>query len=259
MHKDPGMGLFDAKKHKRSAPAQFPAGRVGYAIGDIHGRADLLRRMFDRLEQEFRAVDAPPPLVVLLGDYVDRGPDSRAVIELLISGRPRGFEWHFLKGNHEAAMLAFLDNPVAGRAWLSHGGLETLAAYEVYPLPALSAGGDEIRRAGAMFAARLPDSHRRFLDALERYVTLGDYCFVHAGVDPARKLDAQTDGDLFWIRRRFLDDERPLGFRVVHGHTPSETPHQDHRRIGLDTGAYFSGVLSGARFENEQVRLFQVR
>ncbi len=253
------MGFLSAKTEKSDAPARFADGRVGYAIGDIHGRADLLARMLERLEQEFRAVDAPAPILVFLGDFVDRGPDSRDVIDLLLTGRPEGFTKHFLKGNHEAAMLAFLDDPVAGKAWLNHGGLETLASYGVRPLPTQGSGPAEVKRAGAALHEQLPSAHRQFLEALERYVVLGDYCFVHAGVDPARKIEAQSDADLFWIRRRFLDDNRTLPFKVVHGHTPVDAPHHDARRIGLDTGAYFSGVLSAARFENDKVSFIQVR
>jgi serine/threonine protein phosphatase 1 len=253
------MGFLSAKTEKSDAPARFAGGRVGYAIGDIHGRADLLARMLERLEQEFRAVDAPAPILVFLGDFVDRGPDSRDVIDLLLTGRPEGFTKRFLKGNHEAAMLAFLDDPVAGKAWLNHGGLETLASYGVRPLPTQGSGPAEVKRAGALLHEQLPSAHRQFLETLERYVVLGDYCFVHAGVDPARKIEAQSDADLFWIRRRFLDDNRALPFKVVHGHTPVDAPHHDARRIGLDTGAYFSGVLSAARFENDKVSFIQVR
>ena len=253
------MGFLDAKTEKSDARARFAAGRVGYAIGDVHGRADLLARMLDRLEQEFRAVDAPAPILVFLGDFVDRGPDSRDVIDLLVTGRPEGFDRHFLKGNHEAAMLAFLDDPVAGKAWLNHGGLETLASYGVRPLPTQGCGPADLKRAGAALRERIPIEHRQLLEALERYIVFGDYCFVHAGVDPARKIEAQSDADLFWIRRRFLDDNRALPFKVVHGHTPVDAPHHDRRRIGLDTGAYFSGVLSAARFENDKVSFIQVR
>lgn len=253
------MGILGFGRRKEDTPPGFTPGRVGYAVGDIHGRADLLTRMFDRLEQDVRPVGEAPPVVVFLGDYVDRGPDSAEVIDLLLTGRPEGFERRFLKGNHEAAMLAFLEDPIANRAWLSHGGLETLASYNVRPLPSLGATAAEVGETGAAFRACLPASHRSFLEALERYVVLGDYCFVHAGVDPARKLDAQSDTDLFWIRARFLEDQRRLPYTIVHGHTPIAAPYQDKRRIGLDTGAYFSGVLSAARFSGAAVEFLNVR
>ncbi|MCC6789904.1 MAG: serine/threonine protein phosphatase [Hyphomonadaceae bacterium] len=232
---------------------------MGFAIGDIHGRADLLARMFDRLDQQFRAIDALQPIVVLVGDYVDRGPDSKAVLELLTTKRPSGFEWRFLSGNHEAAMLRFLDDPLAGRAWLEHGGLQTLASYGVYPLPSAAAGGAEITAAAAQLNGLMPDAHRVFLRTLERYVVLGDYCFVHAGIDPKRALDAQKDADLFWIRGRFLDDRRPLPYKIIHGHTPISAPFQDGRRIGIDTGAYFSGTLTAVRLQGEAASFIEVR
>ena len=252
------MAILDFGR-KKEAPSGFPPGRVGYAVGDIHGRADLLARMFDRLEADVRSAGEVSPIVVFLGDYVDRGPDSAEVIDLLLTGRPEGFDRRFLKGNHEAAMLSFLDDPVANRAWLSHGGLETLASYNVRPLPSLGASAEEVAEAGASLRARLPAQHRGFLEALERYVVLGDYCFVHAGIDPKRKLEAQSDADLFWIRGRFLRDQRRLPYTVVHGHTPVTEPYHDKRRIGLDTGAYFSGVLSAARFCDTTVDFLTVR
>lgn len=252
------MAIFRFGRRKESLSG-FPPGRVGYAVGDIHGRADLLARMFDRLEADVRHAGEVSPIVVFLGDYVDRGTDSSEVIDLLLTGRPEGFERRFLKGNHEAAMLSFLDDPVANRAWLSHGGLETLASYNVRPLPSLGASAEEVAEAGASLRSHLPADHRSFFEALERYVVLGDYCFVHAGIDPARKLEAQSDADLFWIRGRFLEDQRRLPYTIVHGHTPVSGPYQDRRRIGLDTGAYFSGVLSAARFCDTTVDFLSVR
>ena len=162
------MGILQFGR-KKEVPACFPPGRVGYAVGDIHGRADLLARMFDRLERDVRPTGDASQIVVFLGDYVDRGPDSADVIDLLLTGRPEGFERRFLKGNHEAAMLAFLEDPVANRGWLSHGGLETLASYNVRPLPSLGASGEEVAEAGASLRPRLPVQHRRFLEALERF------------------------------------------------------------------------------------------
>lgn len=232
---------------------------MGYAVGDIHGRADLLARMFDILENQPRGGDGRAPIVVFLGDYVDRGPDSAEVIELLQLGRPEGFERRFLKGNHEAAMLSFLHDPAAHRAWLGHGGLETLASYGVMPLPSLGASAEDMRQAGKAFAALMPARHRAFFAGLERFVLLGDYLFVHAGVDTAKRLDAQTDGDLFWIRRRFLEDAKHYEQCIVHGHTPADAPYADARRVGLDTGAYYSGMLTAARFEDDRIDFLSVR
>lgn len=242
----------------RSAAARFPQGRVGFAVGDIHGRADLLARMLDRLEAQTFA-DNAKPIVVFLGDYVDRGPDSAEVIDLLLTGRPEGFERRFLKGNHEEGLLNFYSDPVGGRAWLTHGGLETLGAYGVQPLPSLGASTGEIARAGEAFRQKLPDAHLRFFNRLERYVSLGDYAFVHAGIDPGRSLEAQADRDLFWIRDRFLESDKRTKHRVVHGHTPVERPYCDARRVAIDTGAYFSGVLTAVRLEGAEISFLDAR
>lgn len=247
------MWGFASKQRRRW---RFLEGRIGYAVGDIHGRADLLARMFERLEKDARPAGARP-VVVFLGDYIDRGPDSAEVIDLLLQGRPEGFERRFLKGNHEAAMLAFLSDPIAHRAWLSHGGLETLASYGVGPLPTIGSQSEDLVRARDGFAASLPPAHRAFYAGLERFASLGDYLFVHAGVDPARPLARQSEEDLLWIRGRFLHDQRRYDQCVVHGHTPIDSPFRDERRIGLDTGAYFSDRLTAARFEADAVSFIQ--
>lgn len=251
------MGFGHLFGRKRAGP-HFLDGRIGYAIGDIHGRADLLARMFERLEADARSAGAAAPIAIFLGDYVDRGPDSAEVIELLQLGRPEGFERRFLKGNHEQALLAFLHDPVAARAWLAHGGLETLASYGVRPLPPLSADDATLRRAAAALRESLPPAHASFLDRLERYAVIGDYAFVHAGVDPRVSLAEQTDAALFWSRDRFLGDGRRLEKVIVHGHTPQKAPYKDHRRIGVDTGAYVWGALTAARFEADSVSFITV-
>jgi diadenosine tetraphosphatase ApaH/serine/threonine PP2A family protein phosphatase len=249
----------------RKLPARFAEGRIGFAVGDIHGRADLLVRMIRKLEQQAERADASqsgsdaPPIVLYLGDYIDRGPASFEVLEALLSDRPAGFEKRFLKGNHEQAMLAFLENPLRGRAWLTHGGLETLASYGVHPLPPLGASPAQLEQAARALSELLPPTHRDFLDSLERYVVLGDYAFVHAGMDPSRPIEQQSDADLFWIRDRFLNDKRRGAQVVVHGHTPEQAPYRDDRRIGLDTGAYFTGILTAARFQHEEVTFLTVQ
>lgn len=247
---------------ERSAPpaAKFPAGRVGFAIGDIHGRADLLSEMLALLEaratEETRGDVAP--VLIFLGDYVDRGPDSKGVIDLLLSGRPFGYERRYLKGNHEQSMLAFLDNPMSNRAWLLQGGAETMLSYGVQPPPPVGAEEQDWIGVAQLLRARLPAGHYEFLQSLERYVELGDYAFVHAGIDPVRSLEQQTDDDLFWIRAQFIASKRPFSHRVVHGHTPVEQPYADRRRVAIDTGAYASGTLTAARFEDERVDFLSV-
>jgi serine/threonine protein phosphatase 1 len=246
---------------ERSSPpaARFPDGRVGYAVGDIHGRADLLSQMLDMLEASAAAdTREAVPVVVFLGDYVDRGPASAGVIELLLSGRPAGFERHYLKGNHEQSMLAFMDAPMANRAWLMQGGVETLLSYGVQPPSPVGTSEADWLAAGEALRAATPSAHLEFLNGLERFIAFGDYAFVHAGIDPARTLEDQTDEDLLWARDRFIASKRRFSHRVVHGHTPVDRPHADERRIAVDTGAYASGVLTAARFEGGDVTFHAV-
>lgn len=259
-HKYERMDLLRMFGRTPPPVARFPAGRVGFAIGDIHGRSDLLAEMLAMLEaraaEEVR--EGGEPIVIFLGDYVDRGPDSAGVLDLLIQARPRGCERRCLKGNHEQAMLAFMDDPMSNRAWLLQGGAETLMSYGVQPPPPVGAEEQDWIGVAQLLRARIPAEHYDFLTGLERYVELGDYAFVHAGVDAARTLDQQTDEDLFWIRAQFIASKRPFSHRVVHGHTPVDRPYADHRRVAVDTGAYASGTLTAARFEGDQVEFISV-
>ena len=252
------MNLLRLFERAPPHPARFPDGRVGYAVGDIHGRADLLSEMLALLET--RAPDerreGGEPIVIFLGDYVDRGPKSAAVIDLLLTGRPQGYERRYLKGNHEQSMLAFMDAPLANRAWAFQGGAETLSSYGV--TPPLRGGDEDWVNAAEQLKAAVPPAHLEFLTGLERYVELGGYAFVHAGVNLGRPLEKQTDDELFWSRDRFINSSRRFSHCVVHGHTPSIEPYADQRRIGVDTGAYATGTLTAARFEGEGVAFFSV-
>jgi len=234
------------------AVAPSTGGRLVYAVGDIHGHARLLDRLLTIIEADASA-QAPPnrPLLIFLGDYVDRGPGSAEVIDRLLGLKADGaFEVRLLKGNHEQALLRFLADPPSGEGWTRFGGLATLASYGVHlDGPALDdAGWHHVRD---RFAAALPQPHRRFYETLETLLTVGDYAFVHAGVRPGRTLDQQSEDDLLWIRKDFL--RRGLKFEkvIVHGHTPTEAPEITPHRIGLDTGAYISGVLSAVRLNGQ--------
>lgn len=236
-----------------ATPATVPPGRRVYAVGDIHGRADLLIQLLDVIQKDALGGDyRGRPILVFLGDYVDRGAQSREVIDVLLGERMSPFETYFLKGNHEAAMLQFLDEPSAGPRWTEFGGAETLVSYGVRP-PRSRTASDEWAMASQEFNRLLPTSHRHFLSSLELSYRLGDYVFVHAGLRPGVELDQQTEYDMLWIRDAFLNDTRPLGAVVVHGHTPTPKPHRDSRRVGIDTGAYLSGRLTAARFEHDAV------
>lgn len=243
-------------RSERAGPCALKDRRV-FAIGDIHGCDALLEAMLGAIAQA-TAKDANPPLLVFLGDYVDRGLGSRAVIERLVNLKQDGWDAYFLCGNHEETMLRFLDDIERGLAWPGYGGVETMLSYGVQAdktpdtLPAWRAVQHEFR-------AAIPLSHMRFLRGLEDQLELGDYLFVHAGINPQRALNDQTSRDLRWIRDPFLLDDKVQDKIIVHGHTPSGAPHHDHRRIGVDTWAYNSGVLTAAEMHDATVRFLQVR
>lgn len=254
------MSVLRLFQRSKSTVARFLDGRVGYAVGDIHGRSDLLADMIALLEA--RSIDdarlAGPPIVVFLGDYVDRGHDSAGVLGMLAAGRPRHCECRYLRGNHEQSLMAFLENPMAHRGWLLQGGAETVMSYGVRP-PPFNAPAQAWQDAADALHARMPQAHLDFLNGLERYVELGDYAFVHAGVDDTRALADQSDEALYWSRDAFIASKRPFSHRIVHGHTPVDQPYADARRIAVDTGAYASGTLTAARFEGEAVTFLPVR
>ncbi|MEJ0058323.1 MAG: metallophosphoesterase [Terricaulis sp.] len=246
-----------ASRAAKSKPPTFQEGRLGYAVGDIHGRADLLENLFTQMEQD-SAHSNETPLVVFAGDYIDRGPDSRKVIDLLLSGRPYGFERRFLMGNHERMLLDCYDEPAKARRWLNHGGFNTMRSYGVRP-PSMGAAAEVLVEALGLLRDRMSAEHQAFLRRLERYVEAGDYLFVHAGVDPSKPLAQQTDADLFWIRKGFLDCGRQLSHRVVHGHTPVRAAGLEGSRLAIDTGAYATGVLTAARLEGAGVSFLTAR
>ncbi len=254
------MNLLRMFERPQPRAARFMEGRVGYAVGDIHGRADLLALLFEQLEARAAADMRPagPPIVIFLGDYVDRGPNSDKVLDMLMSGRPVGFERRFLRGNHEQIMLAFMEDPMSTRAWTVQGGAETLMAYGVRPPAPMNATEEEWLATAEALRAAVPPAHVAFLKGLERYVAFGDYAFVHAGIDAHRPLEEQVDEDLYWARERFIASRRPFSHRVVHGHTPVDKPYVDHRRIDVDTGAYASGLLTAGRFEDDDVSFVSV-
>jgi len=217
-----------------------------FAIGYIHGRYDFLS---DLLEEVFASYDSSSSELVFLGDYIDRGPQSREVIDLLLELRVemnQRFAPVFLKGNHEATLLDFLNDPGIGPLWMQFGGAETLMSYGVRP-PEFK--GDEARWAEASrdLRSRLPKAHLDFFQTLLLSTERGCYFFAHAGVDPSKPIEMQSESDLLWVREPFLDDDWPLPRIIVHGHTPEPEPYHDNRRIGLDLGGYQTGRMAAAR------------
>jgi len=237
-----------------------PLGEVIYAIGDVHGRADLLAPLMEAIWQDFETCKVKAPVVVPLGDYVDRGPESYQVLEILLAARDTDqVEFRPLMGNHEQIMLAFLEDPSVGPAWVKHGGAETLRAYGISPPPPMLQDPDVWRKVQTAFAKAMPKRHRAFLEDLEVCHERGDYFFAHAGVRPGVSLADQKDTDLLWIRAPFLQDAKGLEKIVVHGHTPEMKPMFKDCRIGLDTGAYATGRLSAVRLEGDTRRILQAQ
>ncbi len=246
-----------SKRTARSAIPHVPEGARVYAIGDIHGRFDLLTRMLKKISDDIAMSGSSDVTLVFLGDYIDRGPQSREVIERLVSLKGSLQERLVaLKGNHEDAFLAFLDDPGHGPAWAEHGGRDTLLSYGVEaPRRRTDTAGWMQAREALLGAA--PQTHVDFLRALQLSVTIGDYMFVHAGVRPGVPLDEQEERDLLWIRGEFLAHPKPFGKVIVHGHTPVDAPDISDRRIGIDTGAYATGLLTALRLEGETASLLQ--
>jgi serine/threonine protein phosphatase 1 len=226
-------------------PGVVPAGRTVYAIGDVHGRLDLLEDLIARIRDD--AAGHPNDStrnLIFLGDYVDRGPESRGVVEAVMSDLLPGFDTIRLLGNHEEAMLSFLDGESDGLDWLSFGGLETLLSYGV-PLRSLPSSGEAVRALQEALIEAVPERHVTFFRRCLRHHSVGDYVFVHAGVRPGIALEKQTQTDLLWIRDDFLRARIPLPGRVVvHGHTICDLPQNRDHRINIDTGAFVSGRLT---------------
>jgi Calcineurin-like phosphoesterase len=242
---------------KRVSRPDYPAapeGRTLYAIGDVHGRADCLRRAFAAIDKD--VINLPrgqSATEIYIGDYVDRGPDSKAVIAALIQ-RADLTATVFLRGNHEILLDRFLNGKLDFEAWRPLGGSQTALSYGV----AASRLKNAANLSGADLSRLIPDSHLRFLSQLSHYFVVGDYCFVHAGLRPGVPIERQTPDDLAWIREDFLDYPGSFGPIVVHGHTP--LPNIDFRRgrINIDTGAYITNRLSVIRIDAKGVTPLEV-
>jgi diadenosine tetraphosphatase ApaH/serine/threonine PP2A family protein phosphatase len=233
--------------------ASVPEGHRVYAIGDIHGRLDLLSDLLQRIEQDSISAPGLNKKLIFLGDYVDRGPDSKAVIETLLGLEIPGFEIITLLGNHESRMTGFAEKPLEDAPWLVWGGMETLASYGV---DNNFNRDDEVAMIIASKALRssIPDAHWNFLKSLPRQQIVGDYMFVHAGINPANSLEDQDPEDLIWIRGEFLHNTGLYEKVIVHGHSISDAPECHPNRIGIDTGAYRSDKLTCVVLEGNSVR-----
>jgi serine/threonine protein phosphatase 1 len=232
----------------QDAPGRLPPDHRVYAIGDIHGCLDRLRTLHAAIADDIAARPVAHPLLVHVGDYVDRGPDSAGVVHLLAAGDPLpGVPTVNLMGNHERTMIDALDGiGPSATDWMISGGREALASW----------GGDPDAPRNT-WRAHVPAPDIAFLDGLALRHQVGGYLFVHAGIRPGVKLDAQTDQDLLTIRNSFLYSEQDFGVVVVHGHTPRIAPEIRFNRIGIDTGAVFNGKLTCAVLEADRIGFLQ--
>jgi serine/threonine protein phosphatase 1 len=236
-----------------SASRKQPRGKSGcraYAVGDIHGRLDLVDAMLAQIEQDIATRPPARTYIVFLGDFIDRGPDSAGVVERLRTYQNPQAELVCLSGNHEEVLLEILAGKLGVLpAWLKFGGIECAESYGIDTEALRQA--DE-RKAIEMVRNKVPRAHREFLRNLGDTFRFGDYLLVHAGIRPGVGLEEQYRKDLRWIREPFLGDTKEHGFVVVHGHTIVRDVEERSNRIGIDTGAYQSGVLTALGIEGAQ-------
>jgi serine/threonine protein phosphatase 1 len=242
-------------KRQPAAEPATPVGTAIYAIGDIHGRADLLADLHRRIAHDAQERAAERRVLVYLGDYIDRGPDSADVIDLVLDGAPAGFEIVRLLGNHERLMLEFLDNVRHAALWLRNGGDATLQSYGIEPGVGPHLDAAPLLDLQMALVERLPARHLEFLQSLQLKHAEGDYFFAHAGVRPGVALEAQREEDLIWIRDLFLNSDADHGRVVVHGHTIRPEPEFCPNRIGIDTGAYYTGLLTCLALEGTKQQI----
>jgi len=248
--------MFNFVPRKQIGPAGARAWRA-YGVGDIHGRLDLLEQLLDKIHQDIARRPARKVLLIFVGDLIDRGPSSAQVVERLRTYEHPGVRTMFLLGNHEEVLLRIL----AGEAdlitkWRWFGGTQCLESYGVDTTRFAELSDEE-----ALEAVRkaIPKEHKEFVESFDDSCRFGDYLFVHAGIRPGIDLDQQRQSDLRWIREPFLFDETDHGFVVVHGHTIRPEVEMRPNRIGIDTGAYRSGVLTALAIEGNDSWLLDTR
>lgn len=251
--------LANVKKLFNNSPSSMgptvPDGYRVYAVGDVHGRLDLLDDCLAQIEGEIAALGPARNIIVFLGDLIDRGPASSGVIERLRNYAPRRARLVFLSGNHEEVLLRLLRGESQYLLdWLRFGGAQCAESYGVDPAQLKRMGPNE---AVSLLAESIPRSHQAFLESFVDTFSIGSYLFVHAGIRPGIPLAEQSQTDLRWIREPFLGSAEEHGKVVVHGHTICEAVECRPNRIGIDTGAYRTGVLTVLGLEGSEQWLLQ--
>lgn len=246
--------MIFSRFRRKAVPAKtlpsIPEGRRVYAIGDIHGRDDLLADLLERISDDHNRRGPADVSIILLGDLVDRGPQSAQVVQRAIALAAQGPDMHCLIGNHEEVFLKALGGDAKlMRYFVRIGGAPTIHSYGL--------SGDDydlltFEELAERFPPLVPRAHIEFLAAAQDKIAIGDYLFVHAGIRPGVAIDEQRPGDLRWIRDEFLDDESDHGKVIVHGHTIFPDVQERANRIGIDTGAYGSGVLTAVGLEGQE-------
>ncbi len=243
--RDSASARIKTPRHREIGYPPGPEGMLLYAIGDIHGRSDCLRRAHDLIDRDSaKRGGRDRALEIYVGDYIDRGPDSKGVLDLLIA-RSTAASVVALRGNHEIVMESFLRGQTPFDDWRRLGGLETILSYGVDARRLLKKGGVQPRD----LAEKFPESHLRFISSLRSVYVVGRYCFAHAGLRPGVTFERQSTEDIAWIRDEFLTFAGNFGFIVIHGHTPVASVDFLSNRINIDTGAYISNRLSILRID----------
>jgi serine/threonine protein phosphatase 1 len=246
--------LFKFARKKPPITQPVLRGRRVYAIGDVHGRADQLATLLDLIRNDSDTGQRPSQIdLIMLGDYIDRGRDSAAVLDLILDLNLSGIAITLLRGNHEQVLLDLVARPRQPQLeqWLTYGGLETLASYG---LASQSLYSNDLDAILAAMEQVMPQAHLDLLSRMPLHCRIGDYYFVHAGVRPGRTLEAQDERDLIWIREPFLSATIDFGAVIVHGHSISRDVENRANRIGIDTGAYATGILTAVVLEEDQRR-----
>lgn len=254
-------GLFQIiKKNQQKRIHYVPMGYRVYAVGDIHGRAELLKKLHNIIVADAgKRKDGKKNLVVYLGDYLDRGPYVKEALYEVISGLPKDdFHIEHLRGNHEQLFLDFLKEPSALALWLNLGGQSTLMNYRV-KVPASGFSVERAEETRKEILEIMPYNHLEFINKSKIFFRFGDYLFVHAGIRPGISLEKQSFEDLLWIRDDFLASHADHDLKIIHGHTICARVQEHPNRIGIDTGAYATGVLTCVVLEDNRIRYLSTK